>query len=586
MLRASWTDAERFHVAECPSCQAMERRLKATLADAHRIASESPPSPDPRAEGGSPDALTEPTPAPGTTGVQISGRPPESEAAGDGLRWPGVGDDPDADRGGAGSLATPGSAHPADRVRLGRYVLIRKLAQGGMASVFEAHDRELNRSVALKVSAAFLGMAHTPRLDRFLREARVAAGLDHPALLPIYEVGRTGDTLYIASRFVDGTDLNQRIQEQGPLPWREALGIVEQIAEGVAHAHERGIIHRDIKPSNILLDRDGKPYLADFGLARSFQDDGELSLTREGVIVGTPTYMAPEQAMGQVDRQGPAMDVYGLGATLYALLTGRPPFRGSNAIDTIRRAVETDPAPPRAINSGLPRDLDVVCMKAMARDPRLRHDSARALANDLRAILAGTPLPPTRSPRRDLLRWPASGRQGLPWALAATTILLVVPRFYLAGPAGEPDSTRASPAGPVAGPVFIAAEAEAEAGAGAATALDETLADAVEWSGLRNLRAAEQAALRDVDGVRSRHELIRALTVHGHCRALRRRPADAVPSYLRAIELLKALRSQAPDEVGYREELAELYRVAIAALGAAGRGDEAAALERDAAAVR
>jgi len=223
------------------------------------------------------------------------------------------------------------------------YALIRKIASGGMGVVYPARQESLRRTVALKTILTG-DQASTEEIQRFRREAEAAAQLDHSGIVPIFEVGEHAGQHYFSMGYMEGGSLADRTKD-GPLPPRQAGELVRQVAEAVAYAHQQGVIHRDLKPSNILLDRDGHPKVSDFGLAKQVRGLSQLTVT--GQVLGTPSYMAPEQAAGKTDEVGPAADIYSLGALLYCLITGRPPFQAAAPIETLRQVVEQEPVPPR-----------------------------------------------------------------------------------------------------------------------------------------------------------------------------------------------------------------------------------------------
>ena len=279
------------------------------------------------------------------------------------------------------------SAQPGLPARIGRFVIQARLGAGAFGAVYRAHDPQLGREVALKVPHP--GSLSEPRLvERFLREGRAAAGLHHPHIVPVFDAGQDGPHHYLAAAFIPGRSLAAEVAT-GPLAFRRAAELVRQLAEALAYAHEQGIVHRDIKPANVLLDEQGEAHLADFGLAHRADESGEL--TREGAVMGTPAYMAPEQAEGQRGKPLPASDQYSLGAVLYELLTGEAPFSGPPAI-VLYNVVHQEPEPPRQRNPHIPPELEAVCLKAMARHPEQRYPSCAELAADLRRWLEGEPV--------------------------------------------------------------------------------------------------------------------------------------------------------------------------------------------------
>ncbi len=283
-----------------------------------------------------------------------------------------------------------------DRPLLGRFEVLDHLGSGGFGFVVRARDRLLDREVALKVPLPERVLS--PRdVHRFLREARSAARLDHPNIVRVHDAGELGPLGYfIASEFCEGPSLRRWLNSQNqPVPVRLAALWVAAIADAVQHAHDRGILHRDIKPDNILLTGGANPEvlvprLTDFGLAKLVAEAGDE--TRSEARLGTAQYMAPEQAAGRRGEVGPAADVYGLGATLYEILTGRPPFRGETDVETLRLVIESDPVTPRSLRPGLPRDLDTICLKCLRKVPAQRYESAAALHDDLERFLDGRPI--------------------------------------------------------------------------------------------------------------------------------------------------------------------------------------------------
>jgi WD40 repeat protein len=302
-----------------------------------------------------------------------------------------------------GSPAPPPDASEQSRVRyFGDYEIESELARGGMGVVFRARQVSLNRPVALKMILAGQ-LANDTDVKRFYTEAEAAANLDHPGIVPIYEVGQHEGQHYFSMGYVEGQSLAQRLAG-GPLPPREAAALMVNVAKAIEYAHRRGVIHRDLKPGNILVDRDRNPRVTDFGLAKRLQSDS--GLTGSGQIMGTPSYMPPEQAGGNRGAVGPPADVYALGATLYALVTGRPPFQAATAMDTVLQVIGEEPVPPRRLNPALDRDIETICLKCLEKEPARRYASAAALDAELNRFLAGEPIlaRPIGAPAR-LWRW-------------------------------------------------------------------------------------------------------------------------------------------------------------------------------------
>jgi WD40 repeat protein/Flp pilus assembly protein TadD/tRNA A-37 threonylcarbamoyl transferase component Bud32 len=267
------------------------------------------------------------------------------------------------------------------------YELLERLGQGGMGIVYKARQKSLGRTVALKMVLA--GAHASPREHaRFVREAEVVARLPHPNIVHIHEVGEHEGRPFLSLEFVEGGSLDKKLGGT-PQPAVEAARLVETLARAVHHAHLQGVVHRDLKPANVLLTAGGIPKIADFGLARLAAGSGQ---TQSGDILGTPSYMAPEQAAGRNSAVGPATDVYALGATLYELLTGRPPFRADNAVETLRQVLEQEPVAPTRLQPRVPRDLETICLKCLHKVPARRYESAVALADDLRRFLDGQPI--------------------------------------------------------------------------------------------------------------------------------------------------------------------------------------------------
>jgi serine/threonine-protein kinase len=298
---------------------------------------------------------------------------------------------------------------------VGAYEILEEIGQGGMGIVYKARQAGLNRLVALKLILSGKHADATTRA-RFCAEAQVVARLQHPNVVQVYEVGEHDGLPFISLEYCPGGSLDGKLAGT-PLPPDNAVALVRSLAEAVQTAHAAGVIHRDLKPANVLLDATGTPKISDFGLAKRL---GESGRTASGAILGTPTYMAPEQANCKHEKVGPATDIYALGTILYECLTGRPPFQSAHLLATVRQVVTEDPPPPRQLNPKIPKVLQTICLKCLEKDPRHRYPSAQALADDLRAYQRGEAIsarPPGIVDRLD--RWVRSRP-----ALAATLIAL------------------------------------------------------------------------------------------------------------------------------------------------------------------
>ncbi|MFA5941192.1 MAG: serine/threonine-protein kinase [Sinimarinibacterium sp.] len=270
--------------------------------------------------------------------------------------------------------------------QLGRYRILAELGRGAMGVVYRAQDPALDRIVAIKTILLTGDAAERENYEaRFTQEARAAGRLGHPAIITVYDVGREGELAYMAMELLRGIDLRERLQ-YGSLPLREAVGLAAEIADGLAFAHEQGVVHRDIKPANIMIVRGGHAKIMDFGLARLPLSDVK---TQTGVLLGTPKYMSPEQVAGRpVDHRA---DLFALGAVLYEMLVGRPPFSGTDTAQLIHRIAMAPHAAPSRIVSGVPHILDLIVARALEKDPSTRYQSAREMAADLQACLAQLP---------------------------------------------------------------------------------------------------------------------------------------------------------------------------------------------------
>jgi hypothetical protein len=323
------------------------------------------------------------------------------------------------------SASTTAWSPPNGNRKLGKFELLDQVGFGAFGTVFKARDPELDRIVAIKVPRSG-NLATGEDLHRFLREARSVARLRHPSIVPVYEVGQADSLPYLVSEFVQGMTLADLMTARRLPPERTAT-LLAEVADALQYAHDQGVIHRDVKPSNILLDNDNHPHLMDFGLAK--REAGEVSVTLEGQVLGTPAYMSPEQASGEAHHVDGRSDIYSLGVILYQLLTGELPFKG-NQRALLHQVQHEDPPPPRRLAKDIPADLETICQKAMARERERRYATARALAEDLRRFLGGEPIlarPPRAWARA--LRWLKRNRTavaGVAAGMALGALLIAV----------------------------------------------------------------------------------------------------------------------------------------------------------------
>jgi len=310
------------------------------------------------------------------------------------------------------------AAIPESDRSFGDYELLGRVARGGMGVIYKARQICLNRIVAVKMMLPGL-LVSEAEASRFQNEAEVIANLRHPNIVAVHEVGAHDGQRYFSMDYVEGQSLAAVVRDH-PLPARTAGRYVKVIAEAIHYAHQQGILHRDLKPSNVLLDKAGNPRITDFGLAKRLASDSRLTTT--GTVLGTPSYMPPEQADGKSRRLGPASDVYSIGAILYELLTGRPPFQAATPLDTILLVINTEPIAPRMLNPKLSRDLETICLKCLEKDPRWRYQSAQDLADDLDRYLKREPI---KARRINLLNrgWRWCRRN--PWQTTAAAALIL-----------------------------------------------------------------------------------------------------------------------------------------------------------------
>lgn len=329
-------------------------------------------------------------------------------------------------------VANPDTVQPCAERSFGKYQLLEELGRGGMGIVFKAHDKSLDRIVAIKMILSSQ-LVDESQIIRFQVEARAAAQLQHRNIVAIHDAGQIAGQHFFCMEYVPQS-LDQRIRS-GTVTAEEAACIVCKIAHAVEYLHQKGIIHRDLKPSNILLDEEGEPYVTDFGLAKIFASDSHL--TQTGTIAGTPSYMAPEQASGKTSQVDNASDIYSLGAVLYELLTGRPPFRGETPLETLVQVLESEPVAPRQWNRAVPVDLQRICLHCLEKSPSDRYQSAAELAADLERFLRGEELAITSQGWTRRLRNWARRKPALASRLAAFGTFAAVLQLnyhYLAAP--------------------------------------------------------------------------------------------------------------------------------------------------------
>ncbi len=277
---------------------------------------------------------------------------------------------------------------PSLPYQLGDYELLEEIGRGGMGVVYRAQQKSLNRVVAIKMIEENRPASHENR-QRFLAEAEASARLEHPGIVTVYEVNEFEGHPYFSMQLIIGTTLAERLQ-QGPISQREAARMMAEVCRAIAFAHEHGVLHRDLKPSNILLDRQQRPLVSDFGLAK-FTGSGD-DLTRSGAVIGTPSYMSPEQASGRSSLVGPASDIYSLGSMLYHLLTGRPPFLAESPMELVLKILEDEPPPPRLLEPRIDRDLEMIVTRSIQKPPDLRYATATEMAEDLESFLRDEPV--------------------------------------------------------------------------------------------------------------------------------------------------------------------------------------------------
>src|SRR6266513_509460 len=386
---------------------------------------------------------------------------------------------------------------------LGDYELLEEIGRGGQGLVYRARQKSLNRMVALKVIG--LGRwATNAHIKRFRLEAEAAASLDHPCIVPIHEIGESDGSCYFSMQLVEGRRLDEAIKCE-PMPNRRAAELIIKLAHTVHYANRRGILHRDIKPGNILIGAEGEPHLTDFGLARLIERESTITGTMVEAL-GTPSYMAPEQAAGDAAQLTSATDVYGLGAVFYHLLTGRPPFVGETIYETVRLVLETEPRQPRLLNPRIDRDLSTICLKCIERDPERRYPFALALAEDLERWLKHEPIRARRAGRltraeKWVRRKPAIAAViALSFALVAALGVII----WKVGPAGR------QPAKGIAVLPFDNLSNDREDASFADGAQDDLL---TKLGNIASLRVISRTSVMQYRGKQNTHEIGEALRV-------------------------------------------------------------------------
>jgi eukaryotic-like serine/threonine-protein kinase len=440
----------------------------------------------------------------------------------------------------------------------GDYELIEEIARGGMGVVYRARQKNLDREVAVKL-LLHGALASGQDVDRFRAEASAAASLKHPNIVSIHEVGECEGQHYFSMDLIAGRDL-AAITQGGPLPARQSAEAVAQVAGAVQHAHDHGVLHRDLKPSNILMDAEGQPHVTDFGLARRLED--AVSLTQTGSLLGTPGYMAPEQAAGKTSRIDARSDVYGLGAVLYHVLTGRAPFTGESATDILRQVVEQEPVAPALLNPSIPRDLETICLKCLSKEPGRRYADAKDVAEDLGRFLRHEPIlaRPIGSLGR-LARW--ARRKPMVASLGAAVLLLL-----LAGAIGSIfyvrniELARRSEAAQ-----RVRAEDRQREGEQLINFMLGDLADRLQPVGRLDVL---ESTISQVDQFyakmpadqmtpESRHSQAKALYQFADIRASQGRLAESVTNYDRAIEQYTKLLAAYPTNLNWQFELTRTW---------------------------
>lgn len=418
------------------------------------------------------------------------------------------------------------SPAPRPGDKFGRYEILEEIARGGMGVVYKARQPDLNRFVALKTIKS-AELADEDEVQRFHSEAISAANLDHPNIVPVFEVGDCEGCHFFSMGYIEGDSLATKLRD-GPLSPDHAATLTKTLAQAIDYAHRQGIVHRDLKPANVLVDQSGNPKITDFGLAKSIASDSGLTAT--GQVMGTPSFMPPEQAQGKINEVGAAADIYSLGAMLYCLLTGRPPFQASTVLETLNQVIQDPPVAPRQLNGAVAKDLETICLKCLSKRPETRYTSAAALADDLQRYLDGLPI---------LARPVGSFEKTLRWCQRNPVVTALSVLFFvslLAGIAGSTyfgllmraEAIRAKQNADVASRHQRASERNARAASGARQQAERRQYDALlsktqlflstaegelgwTWQALQDIREAAQLDVPDRDEATLRSVCLRAL---------------------------------------------------------------------------